>query len=171
MNFWTSLIPPLTFEWPPRIFCHFITYRRACCWRDHSQCCLCLHLIFICHRVRKASSSTSPHYGNCHTGNCQCFPRWHNFPVYFTYGNIFNKCLPCEPVVLLTFFFFFFYFLFFYSLFFIYLSIFFNCCSDHHPILLKFCQLVLQVQVFLKELLQLLWSVKINSNSDNKLSH
>ena len=49
--------------------------------------CLCLHLIFICHCVRKASSSTSPHYGNCHSGNCHCFPRWHNFPVY-TVKNI-----------------------------------------------------------------------------------
>ena len=37
---------------------------------------------FHCHCVRKASSSTSPHYGNCHFGNFHCFPRWHNFPVY-----------------------------------------------------------------------------------------
>ena len=28
-----------------RIICHFIT-QRTCCWRDHSQCCLCPHYDF-----------------------------------------------------------------------------------------------------------------------------
>ena len=83
LNFKHTLTNDLVFHnaWK-RIICHFITERRTCCWRDHSQCCLCLHLIFICHRVHKASSSTSPHYGNSHSGNCHCFTRWHNFPVY-----------------------------------------------------------------------------------------
>ena len=45
LNFKHTLTNDLVFHnaWK-RIICHFITYRRTCCWRDHSQCCLCRHL-------------------------------------------------------------------------------------------------------------------------------
>ena len=34
------------------------------------------------HCVQTACSFSSRHSGNCHSGMCHIFPRWHNLPVY-----------------------------------------------------------------------------------------
>ena len=101
------------------------------------------------------------------------FPSVAQFPCILYLRQHFQQMSSMWTRGIVNVFFFFLIFIsYFFILYFLFIYLFFfNCCSDHHPILLKFCQLVLQVQVFLKELLQLLWSVKINSNSDNKLSH
>ena len=77
LNFKHTLTNGLVFHnaWK-RIICHFRAYNIKKDMLLTGPFAICLHLLFICHRVRKASSFTSPHYGNCH-----CFPRWHNFPV------------------------------------------------------------------------------------------
>ena len=37
------------------------------------------------HCVQTACSFSSRHSGNCHSGMCHIFPRWHNLPVYTIY--------------------------------------------------------------------------------------